>query len=122
MLLRIVRTSVSGRFVQHSLRSVPGNATGSPPAAINRRVVGFASTALSHRVLPSAWGFGGIHDGKRCGNRKHAAGDRLPAKGVGSRRLMVLCPPSSPMRHNNSLKPSPLRGLGQNSFQPGGPA
>jgi hypothetical protein len=110
VFLRTVRASVQGRFVQHSLRSVLGNATGLASVGINRRIVGFASTALSHRVLPSAGVFGGIQDFKRCGNRKHVAGDRLPAKGVVPRRLTVLCPPSSPMRHNKSFKPKPLRG------------
>ncbi len=110
MFLRIVRASVLGRFVQHSLRSVRSKRHRIGFVAVDRRNRWFASTALSHRVLPIAWGFGGIRDGKRCGNRKHAAGDRLPAKGVVSRRLTVLCPPSSPMRHNKSFKPKPLRG------------
>jgi hypothetical protein len=83
MLLRIVHASVSGRFVQHSLRLVRRKQHQLGFVAVDHRGIGFASSALLHRVLPSAWSFGGIHDGKRCSNRKHAAGDRLPAKGLG---------------------------------------
>lgn len=110
MFLRIVRASVSGRFVQHSLRSVRRKRDWLGFVTVDRRGIGFASTALSHRVLPIALVFGGTHDDKRCGNRKHVAGDSLPAKGVVPRWLLVLCPPSSPMRHNKSFKPKPLRG------------
>ena len=110
MFLRTVRASVQGRFVQHSLRSGRRNAAGSASDTFGRRNVGLASKALLHRVLPIAGGSGGIHDVKRYGNRKHVAGDRLPAKGVVLQRLTVPCPASSPMRHNKSFKPKPLRG------------
>jgi hypothetical protein len=92
MLLRTVRASVSGRFVQHSLRPVRRKRQQLSFVAVDRRGVGFASTALSHCVLPIALVFGGIRDGKHCGNRKHVAGDRLPAKGVVPWRLLVLLP------------------------------
>jgi len=81
MLLRKVRASVPSRFVQHSLRLVRRKRDWLGFVALDRRSVGFASTALSHRVLPSTWGFGGIHDGKCSGNRERVAGDRLPAQG-----------------------------------------
>jgi hypothetical protein len=110
MFLRTVRASVQGRFVEQSLRSVRRKRHQFGFVTLGRRNPSFASQALSHRVLPIAGGFGGIHDGKRCGNRTHVAGDRLPAKGVVLQRLTVLCPASSPMRHNKSFKPKPLRG------------
>ena len=98
---------MSGRFVQQFLRSISRNVQlASASFASIAALLRFASTALSHRVLPSIRGFGGIQDFRRCGNRRHVAGGRLPAKGVRSRRLTVLCPASSPMRHNKSFKPN----------------
>ncbi len=96
MFLRIVRASVEGRFVRQSLRSVRCKRHQLGFVTLGRRNLWFASQALSHRVLPIAGGFGGIHDGKRCGNRKHVAGDSLPAKGLGCGNGWFVCPPSSP--------------------------
>ena len=106
MLLRTVRASVQGRSVEQSLRSARRKRHQLGFVTLGRRNLWFASQALSHRVLPIAGRFGGIHDGNRCGNRMHVAGDRLPAKGVVLQRLTVLCPASSPMRHNKSFKPN----------------